>query len=349
VPALRGARALLLALAALSGAPCWAQPLQGPVSAQTFSVPEARPLDNPQQLDEALEELRRAAWRLHTYPGFASLTDVRGHTAAVDVDTFFLTPAHGAQLESLRAHVRDAAQHGDDASLRKSLSAAAPLIEVERERAAFIGAYWTLEAMLAHHVELLAQLEEAASPPERATAQDDVERAARALAADYGAALSADLAPPPATAAQLNAESHALFKVYNSARGKLAAALSEDERARGREPPARERVGDCPAAATTTSGSGQPALAPGNGSLEAVYPQEERHYSLEGVVVLLASVSASGCAQQVQVYESSGVPALDAAAARWAEQASYRPAQREHQAVDGTLKFRVRFSLHDEG
>jgi TonB family protein len=49
--------------------------------------------------------------------------------------------------------------------------------------------------------------------------------------------------------------------------------------------------------------------------------------------------------QKAQIYTSSGVAELDEAAVRWTQQARFLPAQRDQQAIDGTMVFKVRFML----
>jgi TonB family protein len=61
----------------------------------------------------------------------------------------------------------------------------------------------------------------------------------------------------------------------------------------------------------------------------------------------LRSSSGTGCLQKAGIYTSSGVPELDDAAIRWAQQAHFLPAERDHQAVDGTLLFLIRFRMRD--
>src|SRR5262249_24117004 len=107
------------------------------------------------------------------------------------------------------------------------------------------------------------------------------------------------------------------------------------------------REGPCPEAVSQSSGAATPACAEGNAAPDSFYPDSSRRAEYEGSVTLKAWVSATGCVQQASVYKSSGVAELDDAAMRWSQQARFRPAERDHQAAEGTLLFAVKFQLRN--
>jgi TonB family protein len=316
--------------------------------AKGFVAPPPIQLQTLAQLDSDLEALRRAAWQMQSYPGFQTQKDVRGRTASQDVDTWYLTAPREEQLTTLRATAQAQSGQADAAALTATLAQAASLIQRERYRAIFISVYWSQQGLFERHLALLGHLETQVPAEQRAAAQAPIDAAATALADGLTQALRVDSDAEQAQAAtQLNKQSADLLRLYNESRGKLAATVSREQRVQGTQPAARERESSCPAAVTPTSGTAKPALAMDNQAPATFYPPDDRRNNLEGVVTVLASISATGCAVRTQVFESSGVPGLDAAALNWAEQARYRPAEREHQAVDGTLLFRVRFALND--
>jgi TonB family protein len=313
-----------------------------------FVTPPPIEVQTLTQLDLQLEELRRAAWQMQSYPGFQTQKDVRGRTGSQDVDAWYLTAPHEARLEALRAAAQTQSGQPDAPGLSATLAEAEALIQLERCRAIFITSYWIGQSIFERHAALIEHLQAQAAPEQRAQTQATIDAAAKALADELIRALRMDSdAAQTQAAAELNRQSVALVRIYNESRGKLAAAVSREQRVQGTQAAARERESACPPPVTQTTGKPGPALAGDNEAPAAFYPQEDRRNDFEGVVTLSASISATGCAERTQVFESSGVPGLDAAALTWAEQAHYHPAERDHQAVDGTLLFRVRFSLTD--
>jgi TonB family protein len=51
--------------------------------------------------------------------------------------------------------------------------------------------------------------------------------------------------------------------------------------------------------------------------------------------------------KNARVYQSSGVTALDEAALRWTESARFDPAEKDHAAVEGRERFRIKFQWRD--
>jgi protein TonB len=86
---------------------------------------------------------------------------------------------------------------------------------------------------------------------------------------------------------------------------------------------------------------------PGEGNLPPLYPPGSERRGEQGTVVLRIRVDALGHATQVDVIESSGYPALDAAARARLATWRFRPGQRE----DGTpapdvIEIGINFQLH---
>jgi protein TonB len=87
-----------------------------------------------------------------------------------------------------------------------------------------------------------------------------------------------------------------------------------------------------------------PALRAGSGG-GLGYPEAARKQGLEGVVVLLLSIDATGHVDRVEISESSGHTLLDEAAVQAARTWRFDPAMKNGQPVPGSLVRRVRFRL----
>jgi len=108
----------------------------------------------------------------------------------------------------------------------------------------------------------------------------------------------------------------------------------------------RARHSACPAPADHDSGREQPAFGSSLPPTEDFYPPQFRRLGLQGSVVVQVRVSATGCAEQLGVSESSGFEELDAAALDWAETASFLPGERDGKAIAADKRFKVTFQLH---
>jgi len=321
--------------------------LQRPmVRSEEFAKPFARAqFVSVQQLDQALDALRQTSWQLHSM--FGSLKDLRGQTSGQDVDRWLLTPEHQSQLQQLRDKAAAFADKGAKRDLLVTLDTATGLVVQETYLANVVTAYWGLWSVAVQHAVNLRSIAAriSASEPVKDAAVDMI---LPSVAKDYEHAMSAQGFGAEATEIErLNNDRHNLLRALNEARTRYAVKLSEQQRAQGAESPGQPRDGPCPPAVSQTSGRDTPKIAEDNAPPESFYPDSSRRAEYEGSVTVKAWVSASGCAQQASVYTSSGVPELDDAAMRWTQQARFSPAERDHQAVDGTLLFAVRFQLHN--
>ena len=306
-----------------------------------------QPLSTPrsaQQLDEAIDALHRLSWQLHAMA--QTLPQAGGRSLAEDVDEWLLPPAQARRLEALRLQALAQSTRSDKAALRGTLKEATPLLGQEAYKAATLGAWWTFQDILARHESNLQALEARAPQEDHAARQSRIAMLAAGMRGQLPAALAADSAVTQAAAMQqLNEASETLLRAYNEERGKLAHLVSGAQHARGEVAPAQPRDTPCPETAAHTSGKAVPQIASDNAAPESLYPSTSRHAYFEGDVVVDASISAAGCMEKAAVYDSSGVAELDDAAIRWAQQAVFYPAERDHRPVDGMLRFRVRFQL----
>lgn len=334
------AAAALIGLALWSAAP-WAAPPAPHTPGGIFAAPALLQLGNVQQLDDAEAALRRLIWQLYSAPALRSVTDSRGRDCAQDVDTYLLTAAQQARLQGLRA----AAQHESGGAGAAALHQAALLLQQENYLADLVTNYWWLQTLRAKHEEFLTALAARAPPDAAATAQRSTETAAQMFTRAYLAALAASAATQASAVSALQLSADELFDTHNQKRGALAVIISARERERGEKSADQARATPCPAAVTQTSGSDKPR--PAAGSPPSVYPPASRAAYIEGVVVVHAAISAGGCMLHAAVFDSSGVPDLDAAALAWTQRAHFSPGERDHQPVAGELNFRVNFKLAD--
>lgn len=346
--------ALLPAASALPPAPAPMQPglppqpftQPPPLPSRAFSTPVARPqFSSVQQLDEALDALRQTSWQLHSM--FGSLEDSRGRTAAQDVDRWLLTPAHEAQLKDLRAKAGALSAKGDRRDLIITLNVSTGLVGHEAYMAGMLTTYWSLWSLVAQHMANLQGIAARISPavPPKDAALDAM---APSVARDYEEAMAAgSAAMQAADIERLNNDRRNLLRALNEARTRYAARLSEQQRTQGEEAATYSPDTPCAEPVRQTSGGAWPGFAEGNAAPDSFYPDSSRRAEYEGSVSVTASVSAAGCLQKASVYTSSGVPELDEAAIRWTRQARFLPAEHDHQAVDATLRFVVKFKMRN--
>jgi TonB family protein len=328
----------LIGLALWSSALC-ADPLRLHTPGAIFALPALRQLTNLQQLDDAESALRRLIWQLYAAPALRSVTDSRGRDCAQDVDTYLLTAAQEARLQGLRAAV----QHKSGAAGEAALHEAALLLQHQSDLGNLVTSYWWLQTLRSKHDENLTALAARAPPDAAATVQRHTAAAAQQLTQAYLAALAASPATQASAVTALKSSADELFDTYNQERGALAVIVSARERERGEKSVEQARDTPCPAAVTQTSGSEKPR--PAAGSPPSEYPPASRAAYIEGVVIVRAAISASGCMLHAAVFDSSGVPDLDAAALAWTQLANFSPGERDHHSVAGELDFRVNFKL----
>jgi TonB family protein len=317
------------------------QPLTPIPSASAQQLPRAQ-FSNVQQLDAAIDALRRASWELHSM--FGPLQDVRGRTAGEDVDEWLLTPEHLAELQSLRASA--AASKSPSTTVIRVLAPATQLVEQETYMASVVGTYWTLVSLAAQHNANLQIIGARLAPPLQPKSGMAGLVAQQAAQKDFPEAMAAQT--PENQRAQLqrlNVDHAQVLRELNDTRTRYAEQLSKQLHDEGQEPVVYSRETPCPEPVTQTSGKDLAAFASGNSPPDSFYPDSSRRAEYEGRVTVKAWISAAGCMQKATVYATSGVAELDEAAIRWTQQAEFLPAERDQKAVDGSMTFRVEFKL----
>ncbi|HUN72313.1 MAG TPA: TonB family protein [Steroidobacteraceae bacterium] len=275
--------------------------------------------DLKSQLDSRMEQYRQAAISFDSVAG----PDIRGRTFSQDITDYIVnvykqrdqgSSAAPAQAANLTQGADSFAAFGADLSAR----------------AHELGAYWKVVPTLMHNRDLWPTFLSrngmaAATPHDRMV-----------LAAE--AALRKELAgnDPNPRWAELAV---ALREDYVAERSRVVG-----EHANGRLP-LEPRATPCTPPAPRTSGRPGPAMQPVTSSLAEFYPDEMRRLGIEGVVIVKIRIDATGCVSARTVIGSSGSEALDDAALRWTETASYFPAERDGHAVAYVASQPVNFSL----
>ena len=93
--------------------------------------------------------------------------------------------------------------------------------------------------------------------------------------------------------------------------------------------------------------SGEKARLVRGDSVDAFYPADALKRGERGTVVLRAQINAAGCGTAILVQVHSGVSALDDAALKWFETASFTPASSNGTPIDSVLVWKVRFELRE--
>jgi len=335
----RAATALGLPLcAALLSAPATAAAAGPP-----FRSPEPPALESAAQLDGAIEALHRTNWQVYAH---VERSDPAHRALLQELEKLLLTPEHERRLKELASQATAQGVAGAADALRATLGAARELLWQESYRCSLLEWRLAFEESFALHEQSVQRLADSLPAQAVGGAAARIAAARAGLDAEFAAAMSAATVEALTAAIEhLTGSFAAVLAVYNEGRGELAAALSRQERAEGRETAAELREGPCPLSVILTSGRELPALTADNSAPNSFYPQTSWHARFEGMVTVEAWVSSSGCLDKAAVYESSGVPELDQAAMRWTQQANFYPAERDHRAVDGTLRIRIRFQL----
>ena len=264
----------------------------------------------------------RALQRLQDMPSFdrKNEKDIRGRTAAQDYQQYIARPIAKA-TKSIQLPVRfDRPIKMDDPRLQKQ----------SKERFDALVQYWNaVPSMMQNRALWTAFL--ARNGMQVGTPHDQQVRAAeRALRREL-----ATTAPNPTW----RTRAVALRDAYVSERKRIVLARGKDVTVR-----LLPRAGSCPRPVRWTSTSGVPILRE-VAQLASFYPISKQNVGLEGTVVLAIHIDASGCVSALAVEASSGSAALDHAAIRWEESASYQPATSSGRAVSFTWTQPVVFSL----
>jgi TonB family protein len=243
--------------------------------------------------------------------------DIRGRVCSDDIEQL-LAPMYQTVLNAQPGSL-------DPSDLEKTLY----------ERAHTFEDYWMVAPQVVHNRDLWHPFLVRNHLPE-GTPHD-----AEVLAAESSLSALFNKGGPPTV--EWVTQSRTLSKAYVDERTRMARRLAPENASLAAY---RQRKSICPKASLRTSGSEKPGIGPVTSSLEEFYPTTLRRLAIEGLVVLSVKVNSYGCGREAAVIGSSGSDELDEAALRWVETAIFLPAEKDGQAVDGTLQMAVNFKLH---
>jgi TonB family protein len=299
------------------------------------------PVESARQLQSRLDQLRKDVWDMYSRP-YTREPDVRGHTFRQDINQWLLPQADLSRLETLQANA--SAQQG--APLHATLAEATGLMQQQAYRGNLINNYWLQTTRIAEQEKVFDSLE-SRMPQE---ARKGHSAAVTAALNNASTQLSAALEVSGISAAEQLANSQkvmvavdSVFNAYADERAQLGKAIGVAERARGIGPVTLLNTAACPTTAASTSGRPTPMVAGGAPDVEDMYPNDLRRRGLGGTVRIDVTVSATGCAEKVELVATAGVDELDQAALHWALAAPYRPAEHNGQPVEAVLHMGVRF------
>jgi TonB family protein len=105
------------------------------------------------------------------------------------------------------------------------------------------------------------------------------------------------------------------------------------------------RAAPCPAAATATSGTGQPRFGLSARPLDELWPPQSKWLGEEGTVMATLQVSATGCVTRMAIAGSSGSEMLDNTVLRYFESTEFIPADSNGKAIESIVTVPVVFKL----
>ncbi len=323
----------------------WLSFLAPPASAQTpdeaaLLEPDA-PVTSVQDWDKVLDFLNKLAWRISDSKDL--VTDFSGVPLEGYWDKYVLTPEARKPLDELRALAQRQSDGGDEKALQATLAQASKLMADQKYRAMSVAGVWTWQFELVRHKVILQPW------LARATASD------RAFADEQAHALHANLAKVLQDSMQSKTSSMELSKQFLAATEQPFASLNAERKRLVLEQsalpnpiPLDARVRDklCPTSeGARPVGESNAALAPDFPSSEAYYPQFAKRTGIQGATTVRVRISETGCAQQAEVVQTSGVKEMDEGALDLAMDGRYIPRSVGGQPTVSGLIFRVKFEL----
>jgi TonB family protein len=294
------------------------------------------------QIDFMIGTLRTVAWNAQAECLF-SRPDLLGRRCG---DTWMNAHATAAHMKALQAARDDARSAANPAAAAQAQERASELLREQEDSYTRLSLYWQMNINVDYHRSLwLRALDSSVSPAERSTSLrivgEQEERVRAALRVQDPLAAATDIRVLTRPDANIYLE---LRDTYQGQRLSLLQALA------ARTNPAtvdlHARTTSCAAPASTPSGTSGVKMISMSRQLEDVYPPVEKAFGASGRVVILLGVSASGCAERLGVFQSSGVPALDDAALELAESASFLPAVNNSVAYASAVRLPFSFTIN---
>ena len=105
------------------------------------------------------------------------------------------------------------------------------------------------------------------------------------------------------------------------------------------------RTAECPAAATTTSGTKNPKYGQAERSLDEIWPDRSKRLGEEGTVLASLQISSRGCVTALAIVGSSGSDWMDRAVRDYFESMTFLPGEVDGKPVDTRVTVPVVFKL----
>jgi TonB family protein len=295
--------------------------------------------------EKLLDETNKIEWQMNDVS--SKIVDFNGDKLELPWLQTALPAQTKQKLADLHEKAKQASAAGDARALQAVLKEAQqPLDEQRRRTLLSSGGTMTMFGLVYHEFALKPWLQFGTDADrEAANEQVRVLQKAVAHAVEEGLKSAAwdekfeELMLPPRNRAWL---------AFNALRKRLVKEHPEEKNVV--VVPARVRDKPC-TAAPRAAGDPEPGdvvrISTRFPSAEDYYPPFSKSLNIDGPVVVRVLVSESGCAQRVEVVNTSGIRELDEGALALALNGVYVPRVREGQALPGELVFRINFELRD--
>jgi TonB family protein len=322
-------RGLMVAACCLASSHLWAGNL--PEGGPAYS-----PTEQLEKIDAMISELQSDAWdaqsRCRDF-----VPDPLGRSCGATWLEFHATTTAVAALNKARALV---AASKDAIAVDAQVIAAGDIIASQQAAAFLLDNYWRKVDQLDYHHQAWMKAAGQVSETERHRSQQIVSQPERRFA--DGLRVSDPLRQTVDTVSRSLIEpSEALKDAYQQERLRLMQVIDSDSNYTVRM---RLRSTKCPPPEAPAAANSRVRRLESK-SVESFYPDKERYYGAQGRVIVRILVSATGCAEQMGIAESSGIGALDDAAIALVESGTFGPAADNGVAFASGVNLPVVFSL----
>lgn len=298
-----------------------------------------------EQLNALASERQKLAWMFRDIGGMLG-PDPAGITISEYADARMFSPQFESQLAALRTKA-EAQKHANDASgLAITFREATSFAKTQFWTARALMSYATMLEILKAHQRALTAMLDRTLEAERKPTLDRIKPLVAKIPEFLQKSLNLKSPGQESDAMRMWNDYAAVFNVFNEERQRLAPYVSATELAIGVVPRSRTRKSACPTQPHKSSGSDTARLDM-DSIVKPAYPKNAVRYFFEGLVAMVASISATGCLERVELARTTGIDELDAVALEWAENINFFPAEKDGQPIGSSLKFEYLFKLEE--
>lgn len=291
-----------------------------------------------EEWDRALSNFRERIWVV--YDGaHVVLQDGRGRSPAQDLADSVMTAEPRARIMAVHAQAQMQKDEGNDVAEAATLAAGSALLTQQFTALYRVSSYWEGRWRIQKSSELWERLLPRVAAADAQNSRVKMQALDAQLLQQMTAGADA-LSLWKLVRAELTGydeERHLLISIINN-----GMAADDIVSSRSRLTPCLPTELD--AAEVSADRSVQMASKP---DVLNYYPEHERGESVSGRVILRVHIQADGCADPIDVYRSSGAPALDDAAVRVAEYTRFKPAVSHGSAVASAPRLPILFELQN--